>query len=88
MLELFNENKLDLYFLPEAKAIERVSYSIIYALHTSNTYTIKEMFTLMIIQSDKKVFKRIYIEHNKSITFCSHDSMVKINNVFYIDSLN
>jgi beta-lactamase class A len=50
--ELVNKGELNLNHRISIDKKERVPYSIIYILDDSNTYTIRDLITLMIIQSD------------------------------------
>jgi beta-lactamase class A len=52
VIQLVDEESLDLNFRPKINNSERVPYSIIYSLDSSNSYTIKDLLILMIIQSD------------------------------------
>jgi beta-lactamase class A len=52
VFQLVNEEALDLNFRAEINNKDRVPYRIIYSLDSSNSYTIKDLLILMIMQSD------------------------------------
>ena len=52
VFELINKGELSLNHRVSIHKSERVPFSIIYVLDDKNTYTIKDLITLMIIQSD------------------------------------
>lgn len=57
--ELVNKGELDLNQRISIDKAERVPYSIIYVLDEKNTYTLKDLITLMIIQSDNTATNKL-----------------------------